>query len=332
VWGKISNYSAPSAQHSLLKVWHSLDSVDYSEQQLVLALGNFDGLHRGHQELLKKLVWFARQEGKTAGVLLFNPHPQQFLNPAGSPKLLQDLDQKLEILASLGIEAAFVIPFDNGIASLSPEEFVKTILVQKLKVAGVFAGFNYRFGRQAAGTPERLKSYGEHYGFKVTVIPPVYVDGTLVSSTAVRAALDAGAIDRSHCLLDRWPVIKGVVAPGDKRGRLIGFPTANVATGGEVMIPCAGVYAGSARVVGHTFTTVVNIGFRPTFVNSSDLVIEAYLVQFKGSIYGEGIEIELFKRLRGERRFESPEALVLQIEQDIRDAVSVERLEVKCGQ
>jgi riboflavin kinase/FMN adenylyltransferase len=311
-----------------MEVWYSLDSVPYPEKQLVLALGNFDGLHRGHRSLLDKMVRYARQEEKTPGVFLFRPHPQHFLNPAGSPKMLLDLEKKLELLAGLGIEAAFVIAFDGCMASLDAGEFVKTILVDKLDVAGVFVGFNYRFGHQASGTPEQLRSYGERYGFAVSVIPPVFVAGELVSSTAVRTALESGDVARAQQLLGYWPVIRGVVAPGDSRGRLLGFPTANVATAGEVIIPHAGVYAGSALIAGGRYTTVVNIGSRPTFVDDRQIVIEAHLLQFNGSVYGESIEIELFARLRGERRFESAEALVVQIEKDIEETVIIERREV----
>lgn len=310
-----------------MEICRSLESVPYLEKQLVLALGNFDGLHRGHKDLLVKTVRYSRQEGKTPGVFLFHPHPQYILNPAGSPKMLLDQEKKLAILAEMGIEAAFVIPFDGNMAVLSAAEFVKTILVEKLKVAGVFVGFNYRFGHRALGTPEQLRSCGERYGFSVDVIPPFYVAGSLVSSTAVRTALEAGDVDRAQQLLGYWPVIRGVVTPGDSRGRLLGFPTANVAIAQEMIIPYAGVYAGSARLGGCSYATVVNIGSRPTFVDSQEIVIEAHLLQFSGSAYGESIEIELFKRLRGERRFESADALVLQIGKDIQEAVGIGKRE-----
>jgi riboflavin kinase/FMN adenylyltransferase len=270
------------------------------------------------------MVKYSQQGGKTPGVFLFHPHPMQFLNPAGSPKMLLGLENKLELLDRIGIEAAFVIGFDGCMAALSAGEFVKSILVDKLKVAGVFVGFNYRFGHQALGTPDQLKSLGERYGFAVSVIPPVFLAGTLVSSTAVRAALESGDVARAQQLLGYRPVIRGVVASGDSRGRLLGFPTANVATPEEMIIPHAGVYAGSARVAGGCYTTVVNIGSRPTFVNNQQIVIEAHLLQFKESVYGESIEIELFARLREERRFESAEALVSQIEKDIQEAVAIE--------
>ncbi len=294
---------------------------------MVLALGNFDGLHRGHRNLLNNMVKYARQEGKTPGVFLFNPHPQHYLNPAGSPKMLLDLEKKLEIMALLGIEAAFVIAFDSNMASLSAEEFAKTILVEKFKVAGVFVGFNYRFGHQASGTTEQLTSYGERYGFLVAVTPPVFVNGVLASSTTIRTALEAGDIDLAQQLLGYWPIIRGMVVPGDSRGRLLGFPTANVATAGELIIPCPGVYAGSAKIAGGRYTTVVNIGSRPTFVDSREIVIEAHLLKFSGSAYGERIEIELFKRLRVEKRFKSAEELALQIEKDIQETVIIEKQE-----
>jgi len=243
--------------------------------------------------------------------------------------MLLDLEKKLELLERLGIEAAFVIAFDASMASLGAEDFVKKILVDGLKVAAVFVGFNYRFGHQAAGTPEQLRTYGERYGFAVEVIQPVFAGGELVSSTAVRTALESGDVDRAQQLLGYRPVIRGVVVPGDSRGRLLGFPTANVVTAGDVIIPLVGVYAGLARIGGGCYTAVVNIGSRPTFVESQEIVIEAHLLQFMESVYGDGIEIELIKRLRGERCFESAEALVLQIERDIEEAAAIEIQEMR---
>jgi riboflavin kinase/FMN adenylyltransferase len=306
-----------------MDVWHGLDHVPYPEKQLVLALGNFDGLHRGHQDLLARMVRFSRQEGKTPGVFLFHPHPQHYLNPDNSPKMLLGIEKKLDLMAAQGVETVFVVAFDNSMASLDAESFVKTILLEKLGVAGVFAGFNYRFGKKAMGTPEMLKAYGGRYGFSVTVIPPVSVAGVLVSSTAIRDALESGDIETAGQMLGYWPIIAGVVAPGDRRGRRIGFPTANIDTDEELIIPGAGVYAGLARLAGGDHTAVVNVGSRPTFVTSSKLVIEAHLLQFTGSAYGEMIEIEIMKRLRGEQRFECAEALARQIERDIRAAVAI---------
>ncbi len=306
-----------------MKVWHCLQPLPYDDDQLVLALGNFDGVHRGHQDLLRQMVSYARQEGKVPAVFLFHPHPQNFLNPDHGPKLLLDLDKKLELLAGVGIEAAFVIPFDTQMAALEAGDFARTVLVEKLRVAAVYVGFNYRFGRRALGTPEQLVSLGKQHGFSVTVIPPVFINETLVSSTSIRTALDAGDIDQAQQLLGYWPIIRGTVVQGDRRGRKIGFPTANVATAGPLLVPCVAVYAGSAKIAGNCYTAVLNIGFRPTFVDSQERVIEAHLLNFQGSAYGEAIEIEIYRRLRWEQRFDSAEALVFQINKDIEAAVTV---------
>lgn len=306
-----------------MKVWHCLGSISYSEKQLVVALGNFDGVHRGHQDLLSKMVNFSRQQGKVPAVFLFHPHPQNFLNPVNGPKMLLDLDKKLELLAALGIEAAFVIPFERSMAALDAEEFVQVILVKRLRVAGVFVGFNYRFGHQAMGTPEMLEGLGQQYNFSVNVIPPVFIAETLVSSTTIRTALDSGDVDQARQLLGYWPIIRGMVVSGDRRGRLLGFPTANVSAAEDLIVPSAGVYAGSARVGDSRYTTVVNIGSRPTFVDSQKRVIEAHLLRFEGTVYGETIEIEIYKRLRSEQRFSSAEVLVTQIRKDIQEAVAI---------
>jgi riboflavin kinase/FMN adenylyltransferase len=306
-----------------MKMFNSLENLPYADHQLALALGNFDGVHVGHQQLLNEMVEYAREQQKVPAVFLFHPHPQHVLRPEQSLKMLLDIGKKVEMLAALGIEAAFIIPFDHTMAALSAEEFARSVLVARLRVAAVFVGFNYRFGRQAAGTPELLEQFGEKHGFAVMVMPPVYVDETLVSSTTIRASLETGDIARARQLLGYWPLIRGVVVPGDRRGRQLGFPTANIATAADLIVPGSGVYAGSAKVDGRRYVAVVNIGFRPTFGEGSDQVIEAHLVDYRNSAYGWPIEIEIYKKLRPERRFKSAAALARQIRIDIREAVAI---------
>lgn len=188
-----------------MEIYNSLIDVNCEEHELVLALGNFDGIHLGHQRLLESMVEDCCREGKKPSVLLFHPHPQVILNPRNDLQMLQTTDRKVEMMDTLGIQSAFIIPFDDSMVELTDEEFVKSVIVDCLKVAGVFIGFNYSFGCQAMGTPTKMSEYGNKYGFSVTIIPPVIVNGSPVSSTAVRRALACGDIALAEQLLGYLP-------------------------------------------------------------------------------------------------------------------------------
>lgn len=305
-----------------MKVLQELDQT-FSDQKLILALGNFDGVHRGHRLLLEEMCRFARRVGAVPAVLLFQPHPQQVLNPEKAPGLIIDNEKKIELMEALGIEAVIMLPFDRQMAALSPQQFIEEILLMKLCVKGVFVGFNYRFGSGAAGTPELLLDYGKRLNFYVRVVPPVLLDGTPVSSTSVRSALLKGDIPGAKCLLGYWPVIRGRVVPGDGRGRQLGYPTANIQVPKQILIPRSGVYAGQALLEGGFYPAVLNIGKHPTFGCSREPLIEVHLLNFQGSIYGAKMEIRLFQRLRSEEKFATKQDLVKQIRRDVESAARI---------
>ncbi len=294
-----------------------------SGEGLVLALGNFDGVHLGHQHLLREMVTFAKEQGAVPGVLLFDPHPRKVLFPERPFEMLLDLEKKLELISRLGVEVAYLVPFDLETSRLEPEQFVREVLVERLCILGVFVGFNYRFGRGAAGTPEDLRAYGERYGFAVRVTPPVTVRGLLVSSTAVRSALREGDIARARLLLGYWPVLAGRVSPGDRRGASLGFPTANLALPEDLVIPRVGVYAGRALLEGESFPAVLNIGTRPTFGEGLTKRCEVHMIGYRGAAYGKRLEVELYRRLRDERKFRDGEELARQIARDVEEALEV---------
>jgi riboflavin kinase/FMN adenylyltransferase len=298
------------------------DTEKYSanDWKIVVALGNFDGVHRGHQLLLRRMTAYAHKIDALSAVFLFYPHPQQVLNPGRSPRLLLDTDKKIELLKEQGADVVLMVPFNLEYAFLAPEDFMEKILVAELHVSGVFVGYNYRFGRRAEGTPEQLREFGEQKGFHVEVIPPVLYQEVPVSSTLVRRALLSGDIHQAKELLGYSPILKGKIVPGEQRGRKLGFPTANVELPAELLLPQNGVYAGEALLQGSRYLTVLNIGVHPTFGSGRERLIEAHLLGFQGDIYHQGIEIRLMERLRDERKFDSSQDLIRQIEKDIEAA------------
>lgn len=305
-----------------MRICNDLDSI-VLENRPAVALGNFDGVHIGHRRLLEEMVNYSQNTGAIPSVFLFYPHPQKVLDPANAPKMLLDLEKKTEILESLNIKIAFIVPFTEEIASLTPEEFVEEVIVKKLKADAVFVGFNFRFGHRASGTPELLKEMGIKYGFNVSVLPPVTIDGELVSSTRIRELLATGDIRKAKKLLGYYPVIRGKIIKGDQRGRALGFPTANIDTPEDVLIPCSGVYAGKGIVDKEQYPAVVNIGKRPTFYEDSEKTIEAHLIGYKKFVYGKKIEIELYERLRDEKKFSKVQDLIGQIQEDIKNVLQI---------
>ncbi|KUK32681.1 MAG: Riboflavin biosynthesis protein RibF [Thermoanaerobacterales bacterium 50_218] len=305
-----------------MRVFKTLEGISLPEK-LVVALGNFDGVHLGHRRLLREMVVSCRGEGNVPSVFLFNPHPQKVLSPERAPRMLLDLEKKLDLLESLGVEVVFVVPFNEAVASLTPYQFVKEILVNRLKVLGVYVGFNYRFGKSASGTPEELTNYGKKYGFFVKVLSPVVVDGVVVSSSNIRRALERGDILQAKKLLGYWPLIRGRVVRGDGRGRLLGFPTTNICVDPDLLLPLSGVYAGCAYLEGRSYPAVLNIGKCPTFRETGEITVEAHLLEYEGCAYGKTIEVELYQRLRGERKFSDSSGLVEQIRKDIDEALAI---------
>jgi len=268
-----------------------------------VAVGTFDGVHLGHREVIK--------ENDT--VLTFDPHPLSVIAPQAVPKLLDSPAIKRDLIAGIGVDELVTIPFDREFASKSAEEFVEEVLVEKLGATHVSVGENFRFGKGAKGDPNLLRARSE---FETRVVPLVEVEDETVSSTHIRGLVAAGDVERAARFLGAPFMLEGEVVTGDRRGRDLGFPTANIVPADELAHPGHGVYAAWA----HGYMAAVNVGVRPTFETGRGLLVEAYLIDFEGDLYGETLRIAFARRLRGERRFESAEALVDQMRRDVDDA------------
>jgi riboflavin kinase/FMN adenylyltransferase len=265
-----------------------------------LAVGEFDGVHLGHREVIRG----------ADTVLTFDPHPLQVVRPEAAPKLLTSLEVKAELIASLGVEELVVLQFDEHFARQSPQEFIDQVLVGRLNATRVSVGENFRFGHRAAGDPSLLKADER---FETRVVPLVEVDGEVVSSSHIRGLVLAGEVELATRFLGAPFQLRGEVVIGDRRGRTLGFPTANVVPDESLVYPGHGVYA--ARADGSC--AAVSVGVRPTFGTGRGVLVEAYLIDRDVDLYGRKLGIEFMYRLRGERRFESVEALVAQMHEDV---------------
>ena len=286
----------------------------------VLVLGNFDGVHRGHHALINAAISRARRLGTRAVALTFEPHPRTFFQPEAALFRLTPFDVKVRVLSALGIDGIIVIPFDDRLASLSAETFVGEIVFERLRAAAVVVGYNFHFGSGRSGTPAFLVDTGARFGFPVSVIGPVEDEtGLPFSATRVRAALEAGDIaDANRMLGYRWFVL-GDVRHGDRRGRDLGFPTANIRLGADCRLR-HGIYAVRVRRAGGALVDgVASFGRRPTFDNGAPL-LEVYLFDFEGSLYGEELMVSFIGWIRPEERFDSVEALVARMTADCREA------------
>jgi riboflavin kinase/FMN adenylyltransferase len=280
-----------------------------------VAIGNFDGVHLGHQAVIGVAVAWARAERGPALVATFDPHPSRFFRPDAPPFALTSLDQKLEQFAALGVDAVAVLPFDAALASLSAEAFVADWLGARLRPRLVVTGEDFSFGHRRSGNAARLADLGHAYGFSTTAVPPVLEGGLPVSSTRIRAALEAGDMDQAARLLTRPFTLRGTVIHGDKRGRTIGVPTANMALG-PYCRPRFGVYAVRAQLPGgEEVPGVANLGIRPMF-EPPKLLLETWLLDWSGDLYDRVIDVSLIAFLRDEARFDGLDALKAQIAKD----------------
>ena len=270
-----------------------------------VAVGTFDGVHLGHRQVI----------AGADTVLTFEPHPVSVVAPQHTPKLLTTLERKAELVASLGVQEMVVIPFDAAFAARTAGEFVEEVLVGALDARQVSIGENFRFGNRAKGDPELLAADGR---FETVVHPLLEVDGEIVSSSHIRGLLGAGEVGEANRLLGSVFQLGGVVAHGDERGRTLGFPTANLVPAEELACPGHGVYACIAEEAnGQEHAAAVSIGVRPTFQTGRGELIEAFLLDFQGDLYDTALTLRFLERLRGERRFESAEALVEQMHADV---------------
>jgi riboflavin kinase/FMN adenylyltransferase len=284
-----------------------------------VTVGNFDGVHRGHQALVSAVVALARETGGASVVLTFDPHPARVLGPGRAPAALTTLAQKEELLALLGVDRLAVLPFDARVARLSPDAFAREVLHAALGARHVVVGESFRFGHRREGDAQGLAALGEGLGFSVRALPPVLEQGSPVSSSRVRDELARGDVRTACALLGRPYFVDAPVVRGDGRGRTIGVPTANLLPENEIL-PQRGVYAARCRVPpGAWHSAVVNLGHRPTF-GGEHATAEAHLIDFDGDLYGARVRLEFHERLRGEQRFADAEALVARIREDVAKA------------
>lgn len=287
--------------------------------QPVLALGNFDGLHRGHMKIVERVRRRAEERGGVAVALTFDPHPTRVVRPDKAPKLLMTNAQKLEALEQAGIDDVAIVPFTRELSQWRPEEFVERVLVDWLHVAEVWVGANFLFGHDRTGNFSLLRLLGARYGFRTEKIDPVRYKEFVVSSTRIRRLVSEGRVDEAAALLGREYCIDGKVVPGDGRGRDLGFPTANLETANE-LLPPSGVYATLLLVDGVIHLAITNIGVRPTFGDTYAAVVETHVFDLDHDLYGRRVRLAFVQRMRDERAFESPRALREQIETDCRHA------------
>jgi riboflavin kinase / FMN adenylyltransferase len=281
----------------------SLPDVEPGSGPRRVAIGTFDGVHLGHREVIRG----------SDTVLTFDPHPLAVINPDATPKLISTFNVKRDLIAGLGVEELVIVPFDNGFASLTAEEFVREVLIERLGAVQVSVGENFRFGQRAQGTPDFLR---EHSEFETRVASLVEATGETISSTQIRGLVAAGEVAQAAEFLGGPFLFEGEVVTGDRRGRELGMPTANLVPDERYVVPGHGVYAAWA----HGYPAAVNVGVRPMFETGRGLLVEAHLIGFQGDLYGETLRIAFLERLRGEKRFDSVDELVAQMNRDVEDA------------
>jgi riboflavin kinase/FMN adenylyltransferase len=283
-----------------------LSDVEPGSGQRDVAIGTFDGVHLGHREVIRG----------ADTVLTFDPHPLAVIHPEATPKLISPFAVKRDLIASLGVAEMVVIPFDRGFSEQSAEEFVRDVLIDRLGAARVSVGENFRFGKGARGTAEFLRSHDE---FETRVVSLVEVAGETVSSSHIRGLIAAGDLGQAAEFLGEPFLFEGEVVTGDRRGRELGVPTANLVPDDAYVAPGHGVYAAAAN----GYPTAVNVGVRPTFESGRGLLVEAHLIGFEGDLYGQQLRIAFLERMRGEKRFDSVDELVEQMQRDLVEAQKI---------
>lgn len=282
-----------------------------------VGLGNFDGLHIGHMTLINTLLDECRKNDLHSVVYTFKKHPEHILRKELYMPLIMTAEHKAELLKKTGLEYLYFQEFSEEFSRISPESFIEDILVNKLRTRLVVVGFNYRFGYKGKGDTGLLEAMGNKYGFRVIVIPPVKIDGEVASSTLIRRYIMDGQMENAYEFLGRYFSIQGKVVSGRHIGGTLGFPTANIKPGKELVVPSSGVYITSTLYRGKCYDSVTNVGKSPTLKNENDIILETHLIDFSGELYGEDIEVFFLKKLRDEKRYKTREELINQIIQDV---------------
>jgi riboflavin kinase/FMN adenylyltransferase len=286
---------------------------------LFLAIGVFDGVHRGHQAVISTSAKHAQVAAGTPVVVTFDPHPEKILRPEAAPHLLTATRHKIGLIREVGVDHLLIITFDKQFAATEPEEFVQQLAKHSKPLREICVGHEWSFGKNRRGNLELLKKLGAEFDFEVVGIPPVSVNGQPVSSTTIRKAIEEGDLPKAAAMLGREYTILGTVVRGDNLGKKIGFPTANLSAHNE-QFPPNGVYLARATLDGMVYPGVVNLGYRPTVSSEKQRVLEIHLFDFARDIYGNDLEVRFIRYLRPEKKFETVEALARQIEADVKQA------------
>ena len=303
-----------------MEILRSIPELERLRGPLFLAIGVFDGVHRGHQAVISTSADHAAASNGTPVVVTFDPHPEKVLRPQAAPHLLSATEHKIALIRALGVEHLLIITFDKQFAATEPEDFVQKLVIHSKPLREICVGHEWSFGKNRRGNLDLLKKLGAKFNFDVVGIPPVKINGAVVSSTAIRQAIEKGDLAKAAEVLGREYTILGTVTRGDNLGKKIGFPTANLSAHSE-QFPPNGVYVAEARIDGELYRGVINLGIRPTVSSGkSERVLEIHLFDFNRDIYGHDVEVRFLKFLRSEKKFQDLDTLVQQIRQDVEQA------------
>jgi len=291
------------------------------QRDTALTIGVFDGVHLGHKKLIAELLKQAAQHDRLSGVVTFRQHPEEVLSPKKNLPFLTDIETRVSLLEKEGVDFIVPLSFTKELAELGARNFIG--LVQKqLKMRGLVIGSDFALGKGREGNPEALEKLGREMGFSVTVVPPLMIDGEVVSSTTIRKAMAAGDMKKVRNLSDRYFRLHGKVITGTGRGETLGFPTANLNVNSGQALPPDGVYAGQARINGKLYHTMTNVGRNPTF-GKNERTVEAYLVDYSGDLYGQDLTVDFVARIRDEKKFHNVEDLKKQVAEDVRQGKEI---------
>lgn len=301
---------------------------DFSEierdDKTVLTIGTFDGVHKGHQEIIKKVVEISKAESSRNLIITFYPHPRKVINPNSNINLLTSQEEQGEILNQLGVDNLLKINFTKNFSQITSYQFIKEYIVEKIGVNKIVIGHDHHFGKSREGNIDFLKSVSTEFGFEVIEVPPIEIDSVLVSSSIIRNELKMGNIAFANKMLGRNYFFTGKVINGDGRGRTLGYPTANIKLDDEdKLLPMIGIYAVYVFIDGTRYNGLLSIGKRPTFYSDGNIIPEVYIYDFQSDIYGKNIRVEMLEKIRGEEKFNSSEELIKQMDSDKQNGLKI---------
>ncbi|MGH3910895.1 MAG: bifunctional riboflavin kinase/FAD synthetase [Pseudonocardiaceae bacterium] len=296
--------------------WRGVEAIPSGWGRSVVTIGVFDGIHRGHAQLVRRAVQRARERAVPCVLMTFDPHPSEVIRPGSHPAQLTSLRRRAELVEQLGVDVFFVLPFTAELSRMPADEFVHELLVERLHVAEVVVGDNFTFGHKAAGSVELLGELGRRFGFTADDVGLLTQGELTYSSTYIRSCIDAGDVAAASIALGRPHRVEGIVIRGDRRGHDLGYPTANLSTPRYAAIPADGVYAGRFVHRGRELAAAVSVGTNPTF-SGRERRVEAFVLDLDEDFYGEQVALDFVERLRGMVRFDTPEELVVQIDDDV---------------